>query len=68
MVGVPQKRFVNIQELSEYLGVKISTVYSWVFQRKIPHIKMWRLLKFDMHEIEKWIEIRRIKESEIYTC
>ena len=53
-----EKRFFNIKELSEYLGIAEGTVYVWVCHRKIPFVKIGRLLKFDMRKIEKWLEKR----------
>lgn len=57
-----EKRYISPQELSEYIGIKIDTVYSWVWQRKIPHFKMGRCIKFDLQEIEKWAQARRVAE------
>ncbi len=51
----PGKRIVDIHRLSEYLGVCINTIYSWVSQGKIPSIKMGRLLRFDLDKIDLWI-------------
>ena len=39
------KRFYKIQELSEYLGVEVSTLYGWVHTRQIPYYKIGRLRK-----------------------
>ncbi|MBI5888925.1 MAG: helix-turn-helix domain-containing protein [Deltaproteobacteria bacterium] len=47
---------VSIKELSEFLKVKPSTLYSWVHNGTIPFIKLNGLLRFDMDEITKWIE------------
>ncbi len=30
-----EQRLMNIEHVSEYLGEKVNTVYSWVNQRKI---------------------------------
>ena len=51
-----EKRFLNVEELAEYLGVKDKTIYSWVNQRKIPYVKVGRLLRFDSKETEEWIK------------
>lgn len=56
------RRFLGIDELAEYLGVKTSTLYSWVYQRKVPYTKIGRLVKFDFIEIDKWIERKSVKE------
>jgi excisionase family DNA binding protein len=51
------EKLLNINDLSEILGVTKATIYSWTSQNKIPHIKIGkRLLKFRESEILKWIE------------
>ncbi|MBU1868788.1 helix-turn-helix domain-containing protein [Patescibacteria group bacterium] len=57
------KRFLSIDEIADYLGLKKSTVYSWVHQRKVPYIKMGRLVKFDIQEINKWVKINTIHKD-----
>jgi len=54
------KRLLNISEAAEYLGVKKNTLYSWVNQRKIPYVKIGRLVKFDLRDIDKWIEKSKV--------
>ena len=51
-----EKRFLGIRELAEYLGITEGTVYVWVCHRKIPYLKVGRLVKFDIRKIEKWLE------------
>ena len=53
-----EKRLLGIKELAEFLGITEGTLYSWVCQKKIPYVKVGRLVKFDMHKIEKWVEER----------
>ena len=55
------KRFVGPDELAEYLGLSINTIYSWIWLKKIPYIKMGKkLVKFDLQEIEVWIKEKKI--------
>jgi excisionase family DNA binding protein len=58
---MPEKRFIGIKECAEYLGVTTGTLYVWVCKRKLPYIKMGRLVKFDLRKIETWVEEREIK-------
>ena len=51
-----KKRLLDIKELSEYLGLKKHTIYTWVSQRRIPFVKCGRLTKFDMESIDNWIK------------
>ena len=63
------RRLINIKELSEYTGLSINTLYSWVSREKIPCVKVGRLRKFDIRVIDRWIEdnsvpIRSLKERD----
>lgn len=51
-----EKRYLGIKQLAGYLGIKEGTVYVWVSHRKIPYVKVGRLVKFDLRKIEKWLE------------
>ena len=51
-----EKRYLGIKELAEYLGIATGTVYVWVCHKKIPYLKIGRLVKFDLKRIEKWLE------------
>ena len=50
-----EKRYLNAEELSQYIGVKKHTIYTWVSQRRIPFIKCGRLTKFDIKAIDRWM-------------
>ncbi len=55
-----EKRYLNIDETSEYLGTPVPTLYTWVSLRKIPHLKISRrCLKFDIKELEQWLDKKR---------
>ena len=55
MGGTTTARFLDIQETARHLGVSTTTLYKWVNQRKIPYIKLGRLVKFDPLKLEEWI-------------
>lgn len=55
------KRYFSIDELSDYLGVTRGTLYVWVCHRKIPYLKVGRLVKFDLLRIEKWLEEKSVE-------
>ncbi len=46
---------LTTEEASRYLGVKKSTLYSWTFQKKIPFVKVGRLCKFDVDQLNEWL-------------
>jgi excisionase family DNA binding protein len=56
-----EKRLVGINEIAKYLDISKATLYSWTLQKRIPHIKMGRLLKFDLQEINEWLKRKNNK-------
>ena len=57
-----EKRFFSPQEISVYLGLKPDTVYSWIWQKKIPYHKFGRLVKFDIREVDEWAKDQRVEK------
>ena len=55
------RRYLSPQELSDYTGLSVTTIYLWVRQRKISFIKKSRLIKFDIHKIDTWFRKDEIK-------
>jgi len=60
-----QKEILNTEEAASFLGIKKTTLYDWVNQKKIPHMKVGRLLKFRKSDLEKWLE-KRLQKEESY--
>jgi len=50
---------VTIKDLSAYLTVKESTLYSWVHNGTIPFHKLNGLIRFDLDEIQSWVKEKR---------
>ena len=48
-------RLLNIKEVADYTGLSSDTLYTMVSQRRIPYVKLGRLLKFDPRAIDAWI-------------
>ena len=63
----PLKRFLNIDELSLYLGTPKSTIYKMIMERRIPFIKFGgkRVVKFDLRAIDSWMEKQIIRAGPI---
>ncbi len=60
-----EKRYIDIKELSGYLGISKNTIYSWVWKKKIPYNKLGRLEKFDLRAIENWMKKNAVTEPEL---
>jgi len=55
-----QKRLLTIKEASEYLGISEKGLYNMVYRREIPFVKLGGKLRFDIIDIEKWINDNKI--------
>ncbi len=59
---------VTIKDLSQFLKVKESTLYSWVHHGLIPFHKLNGLVRFEMEEIREWIKDshKETQKQELY--
>ena len=49
------KKLLSAKEVAEILGVEISTIYDWVYRKKIEHIKIGKLLRFNPETLQDYI-------------
>jgi len=49
------RRLVSVKELAHILGVSSLTIYRWQYKDIIKPIKIGRLIRFDIKEIERMI-------------
>jgi hypothetical protein len=60
------RRFWNVDELSEYLGVPMGWVYDRTQQRGpeiIPHIKLGKYIRFDPESeaFQRWLQEHEVR-------
>ena len=58
-----EKELLDTNEASGYLGIKKNTLYEWIIQKKIPYIKVGRLVKFRREDLEAWLRRRTQEEK-----
>ena len=46
---------LTISQVSNLLNIKPSTLYAWVSQGKIPHVKIHGLIRFQSEDIQQWL-------------
>jgi len=52
---VPDK-LLTVAQAAERLGVRVSTIYAWAYERRIPAVKLFgRALRFKESDIDKLI-------------
>jgi excisionase family DNA binding protein len=55
MNEVASDRWLSVDEIAEYLGIKRDTVYKWIERKKMPAHKVGSLWKFRRDEIDEWV-------------
>jgi excisionase family DNA binding protein len=51
-------KLLTPQQVADYLGVQLSTIYQWTHQGFIPHVKLGRVLRFRQDDIANWLDKR----------
>ena len=50
-----EDRWLSVDEITDYLGIKRDTVYKWIGERGMPGHKIGRLWKFSKEEVDHWV-------------
>jgi predicted DNA-binding transcriptional regulator AlpA len=53
------KTFVGVNELEARYGPKASWWYTQAAAERLPHFKLGKYLRFDLSEVEAWLEQQR---------
>jgi len=57
-------RWLSVEEIGIYLGIKRDTVYKWISEKALPAHKIGRLWKFKRDEIDQWVRNGNASETE----
>lgn len=58
------KEIVGVNELATYLGISVSGVRKLVREKRIPYFKVLSCIKFDLKEVNEWLEKSEKQESQ----
>jgi len=50
-----EDRWLSVDEIAAYLGIKRDTVYKWIADKRMPAHKVGRLWKFRKEEVDEWV-------------
>lgn len=48
-------KWLSVNEIADYLGVKRDTIYKWINRKQLPGHKVGRLWKFRKKDVDDWI-------------
>ena len=55
MSKITDDRWLAVDEIAEYLGIKRDTVYKWIERKSMPAHKVGSLWKFRKEEVDQWV-------------
>lgn len=58
------KQIMDIKELSEYLGIGKSKIYSLIRMKKVPASKIGRQYRFSKDIVDSWLKEKIITKKE----
>jgi excisionase family DNA binding protein len=50
---------LNVQQAGHLLAVSVPTLYGWVWQRRIPFVKIGRTLRFDGRDLAEFVRLNK---------
>lgn len=56
-----EPELVSVEQAAQILSVSVSTLYGWVWQRRIAFIKLGRALRFDVSDLQEFIRRNRVQ-------
>jgi excisionase family DNA binding protein len=58
-----RERLLTVEELAEYLGVPVATIYAWRYRREgPPGFKVGKHVRYRWRDVEEWIE-RQLQDA-----
>lgn len=58
-----EDRWLSVDEVAAYLGVKRDTIYKWIERKQMPAKKVGRLWKFKKEQIDEWVNAGEASED-----
>jgi len=56
MPDVSSDRWLSVEEIAVYLGVKRDTIYKWIERKSLPAHKVGSLWKFRKEDVDEWVK------------
>ena len=56
MPDVSDDRWLSVDEIAVYLGVKRDTIYKWIDRKDMPAHKVGSLWKFRKEDVDDWVK------------
>ena len=51
----------DVPGIAAYLGTSERHIRAMVFERRIPHFRVGKLLRFDLDSVDEWVESNTVR-------
>jgi excisionase family DNA binding protein len=51
---------LNVADAARFLAVSPSTLYGWVWQRRIPFVKLGSAVRFDKADLQEYVDRNKV--------
>jgi excisionase family DNA binding protein len=58
-----EQLFLNIEDVSKMLNIAKSTLYNYVRNSQVPHIKIGGIILFSKSDLFSWLDSKKIGEK-----
>ncbi len=55
-----ERRLMTIKQASNYLAIPVPTLYTRVWQRRIPFVRLGRSIRFDVADLDAFIDENKV--------
>jgi excisionase family DNA binding protein len=55
------KKLLTLVEAAEFLNLKVSRLRYEVFNKRVPHFKIGRSIRFDTEDLINWVKEQKVK-------
>jgi excisionase family DNA binding protein len=58
-----EQLFINTEDVSKMLKIAKSTLYNYVRNNQIPHVRIGGIILFSKNDLFSWINSKKVKEK-----
>ncbi|MGA2631847.1 MAG: helix-turn-helix domain-containing protein [Terriglobia bacterium] len=59
-----ERRLFTVKEAAAYLAVPVATLYTRIFYRQVPFVKLGRSVRFDRADLDALIDANKVHPEE----
>lgn len=57
---------LSIEQVATRLSIAPKTVRNWIGMKKLPYVKVGRLVRVKLSRLERWIKLREVNDDVIW--